>query len=186
MSGARIPTKLHAIRMIGADEGDQFFMLKGVGTFNIAKIGRDFARDPHMFRGITVRLVPAFVERIRASNDVDEAYLATLTRADVETSVAIALEGDGPNKLKVIDGTNYIVKAYEFGETECRVVMVPKALEHRYRIRFEGCVLPGLWFELPVDELAERMHGIYTRPDGSIVDTRSGEAKVFRRPRKLI
>lgn len=175
-----IPEELFDFRAIGLDRSDQFFMLAPIGIFNVSAIQRDFDQRPDDFLRVLQPLTTEMVAGVRASHDVDEEYLDTLTAEYVATEAAVAIQLAEGTGIHLIDGTHYILKAAELGETEIRICVVPPDRVDRYRIRFEGCVVPGMWFEIPVEVAVKRMTGIYARRDGTIIDKRDGTRKVVR------
>lgn len=176
-----LPKTLLDVRTIGASREDQFFMLDGVGAFNVSAIDAHFQRAPDDFLCVLHPLRPEMVRGIRRGHDVDDEYLASLPADYVETEAAIAVRLTAGDDVRLIDGTHYILKAAQMGLKEVRIIVVPPELVDRFRVSFQGCILPGVWFDLPVEIVIDRMTGIYARRDGTIVDKRGGGRVVYRR-----
>lgn len=176
-----LPETLLDVRTIGAKREDQFFILNGVGAFNVSAINAHFYKAPDDFLRVLQPLTTEMIRGVREGHDVDDEYLATLGADHVAAGWAIGIRLVPDGDVRLIDGTHYILKAAQMREKTVRVVVVPPELVDQFRIRFQGCILPGVWFDLSIEEMSKRMIGIYARRDGTIVDTRGGGRVVRRR-----
>lgn len=150
--------------------GEQVFTVTGLGNFNIAAIHRALADDGDGFYFCRTPLDQAFIDYIWRRNDPDRAHLATMTRADVDAGFAIAVEMPG-GTVQLIDGNHYILKAWELGEREMRLVIIPGSRVAEFMFDYEVQEQPdGPWRRLAAEDVIDRLQGTYAKPDGTLRD----------------
>jgi hypothetical protein len=157
---------------------DEVFTVTGMGSYNVSKI-KDFARlGPHKFIRTVLPIDQRMVDYIWRKNDPDRARLAELTAADIAQRYAIALftgnKVDGLDETQLIDGNHYILKLWELGFDKYRCLLVPKKMEHFFRIWLE-VKIAGEWRRVTEEELLSCTTGKYIRPnaDGGWTERRS-------------
>lgn len=153
---------------------DQVFTVEGIGNFNVSMVLRAIDERPEDFIFCRSPLTQETIDYIWRSNDPDKEYLATMTREQVDRGFAVAIQvtdGGEEEPVQLIDGNHYLLKAWEFGEREMRVVIVPKAMVARFMFEYEIRWMPGgAWTKVSAEEVVGTIHGVYSRPDGTLRD----------------
>lgn len=171
MSG-RFPFRGMDVRHRGAGPKDQCFTLMSEGMVNVTKIHLWLRRRPDLFQFVASPLTAELVDIVRRNRDLDPFRLQAMTPEEVDSRFAVAI--DFPDGVQTIDGNHYIVRAHQLGREVFRVALVPPRLIPRFRVVWEVRER-GRWRPITAAELLAAQEGVYSQPDGRIVDAAGAE-----------